>query len=130
MRNYKFQLNLVTDVACIGRHTEAAARRIFIQLGSAMEDKSIIEEVSITDICVPPEFSEHLDRALVRLAYLFPEFQVSQSDLDQLTIRVRHTPKLDTEAFSRELHHALAREKIRSEGEPLRRALLHSIFER
>lgn len=95
-----------------------------------MEDKSTIEKVFVTEICVPREFSEHLDRALVRLAYLFPEFQVTRGDLDQLTIQVRHTAKLDTEVFNRELHHALAREKIRLEGEPLRRALLDSIFER
>lgn len=108
---------------------KAAADRNLLQVGSAMEDKSVIEKVSFTEICVSPEFSEHLDQALVRIAYLFPEFQVTRSDLNQLTIKVRHTEKLDMETFNRDLHHALAREKIRSEGEFLRHALLRNIFE-
>jgi hypothetical protein len=120
---------LALDLVRIGQHTEAAVERYLLQLGSSMKDKSITEKDALTEICVPSNFSEHLDRALVRLAYLFPEFQITRGDLDQKTIQVRYTAKLDIEAFSRELHHALAREKIRSEGEPLRRALLHSIFE-
>lgn len=93
-----------------------------------MEEKSAIERNLGTEVPIPPGFSEHLDQALARLAYLFPELQVTRSAIDRLKVQVRQTDKIDTETFTRVLLHTLAREKCRSEGQVLRRILLEHIF--
>lgn len=118
------------DFARTDRHIGDVADWDGIRLDPAMEDTSAIEQNFGTEVSIPAGFSVHLDQAIMRLAYLFPEFQVTRSDNERLTVQVRHATEIDNEKFTRELLHALVREKCRSEGQPLRRVLLEHIFER
>lgn len=104
--------------------------RMQLGLRLAVEGVSVIETGLSVEVRIPMEYMEYLDRSLVRLGYLFPEFQVTRNDCGELKVQVHEVTGVDIEAFTRELLHALAREKCWSEGQPLRRMLLEHIFEK
>lgn len=76
-------------------------------------------------IKVPNEFQPYAEAASMRMRYVFPNWEVV---VESSTIRLGNVEP-DTEADARrEVVFALYRERIRSEGAPLRELLLRSVM--
>jgi hypothetical protein len=77
------------------------------------------------EIDIAESFACHIDAAVTRLRYLYPDWSISADD-DKVNVIVAS----DTEASlaRREVNYALYRERIRVEGAPLRELLLKSVM--
>jgi hypothetical protein len=77
------------------------------------------------EIDVAESFGIHLDAAITRFGYLHPVWLISAKPT-KVTITL---PSAGDEAIARrEFNYALYRERIRSEGAPLRELLLKSVM--
>ena len=80
---------------------------------------------AIVEIDVAETFLSHIDAAITRLRYLNPSWLISAEPT-----RIKITLPVDGEEATarREVNYALYRERIRSEGAPLRELLLKSVM--
>jgi hypothetical protein len=76
-------------------------------------------------IKVPDEFLPYAEAASMRMRYVFPGWEIV---IESCTIRLGNIgPQSEADA-RREVAYALYRERIRSEGAPLRELLLKSVM--
>lgn len=76
-------------------------------------------------IGIPKGFCDHVDTALLRLRYLYPSWEMSVASG---LFKVANVPSSEVPLVQREVNYALYRERIRSEGAPLRELLLKSVM--
>jgi len=77
------------------------------------------------EIDIAESFACHIDAAVTRLRYLHPEWDISAS---ASKVNVTVTSEAQAPVARREVNYALYRERIRSEGAPLRELLLKSVM--
>lgn len=77
------------------------------------------------EIDIPKSFHAHVDAAVMRLRYLHPSWEVSEGPG---LVKVTNVAASDVLAVRREVNYAIYRERIRSEGAPLRKLLLKSVM--
>lgn len=77
------------------------------------------------EVDIPEAFRSHIDAAVVRLRYLYPSWEISAS---VSLIKVTNIAPSDGPVIQREINYAIYRERIRSEGAPLRELLLKSVM--
>lgn len=77
------------------------------------------------EIEVPTGFQAHVAAAVMRLGYLHPSWTISAAKPDVIAVSVVGVEE-EGEAI-REVTYALYRERIRSEGAPLRELLLKTM---
>lgn len=70
-------------------------------------------------------FEGHIDAAVTRLGYLYPAWEIV---LAPGVVKVTNVTSNEAQVVRREVNYALYRERIRSEGAPLRELLLKSIM--
>jgi hypothetical protein len=77
------------------------------------------------EVDVPAEFQTHIAAAVMRLGYLHPSWTISAAKPDAIVVSSVRAE--DAGEARREVTYALYRERIRSEGAPLRELLLKTI---
>ena len=77
------------------------------------------------EIDIPESFHAHVEAAVMRLRYLHPSWEMSEAPG---VVKVTNVPASDVPAVRREVNYAIYRERIRSEGAPLRELLLKSVM--
>lgn len=77
------------------------------------------------EIDIAEGFGCHIDAAVTRLRYLYPSWVISA---ESSKVKVTITLASDAPIAQREVNYALYRERIRSEGAPLRELLLKSVM--
>jgi len=77
------------------------------------------------EIDIPESFHAHVDAAVMRLRYLHPSWEMSK---EPGLVKVTNVAASDVPTVQREVNYAIYRERIRSEGAPLRELLLKSIM--
>lgn len=80
---------------------------------------------AIVDIDVAETFRSHIDAAITRLGYLHPSWLIS-AETNKVIVTLQSAG--DEAIARREVNYALYRERIRSEGAPLRELLLKSVM--
>ena len=76
-------------------------------------------------IDIPESFHAHVDAAVMRLRYLHPSWEISEGPG---LVKVTNVAASYVLAVRREVNYAIYRERIRSEGAPLRKLLLKSVM--
>lgn len=74
---------------------------------------------------IPDGFGAYAGTALLRLRYLYPTWEMSEAPG---FVKVAHVAPSEVPVVRREINYALYRERIRSEGAPLRELLLKSVM--
>lgn len=77
------------------------------------------------EVEVPAEFQAHVAAALMRLGYLHPSWKISAAKPNAIVVSLVRAE--DADEARREINYALYRERIRSEGAPLRELLLKTM---
>jgi len=76
------------------------------------------------NIHVPPGFGEYVAPAIVRLTYLYPEFEFIHT-ASEIEVKGDFV-EISRNTMNREVHHQLYRERIYSETLPIRKSLFSS----
>lgn len=77
------------------------------------------------EVDVPAEFQAHIAAAVMRLGYLHPSWTIRAAKPDAIVVSFAKAE--DAGEARREVTYALYRERIRSEGAPLRELLLKTM---
>jgi hypothetical protein len=77
------------------------------------------------EVEVPAEFQDHVAAAVMRLGYLHPSWTINAAKPNAIVVNLVRAE--DAGDARREVTYALYRERIRSEGAPLRELLLKTM---
>jgi hypothetical protein len=77
------------------------------------------------EVDIAESFACHIDAAVTRLRYLYPDWSISD-DGGKVSVIVETDAQVSL--ARREINYALYRERIRTEGAPLRELLLKSVM--
>ena len=79
--------------------------------------------MSNLSIPIPKSFENHVDAAIVRASYLYPDLQIHNCQESMSVQIITQNENFDIEQFRKDFHNILYRERIYSDTLPIRKSI-------